>query len=175
MIQEPTLKFMAIRLRRGGRQQFIANWPLKMILFCLGSLAKDATQGSGLRLNHRRVRKLANEWIGDSAFPIMPPLLVLVEKNLEFTPLAENFEAGFGTLSLPLAKIIDVCDGIHRIAALKLIELSDNDLIASEWPVEFVECDDEWDAEQLTEKIRNESSLRSSARSKPKFKRELTP
>jgi len=146
-----------------------------MIVFCLGSFAKDATQGSGLRLNHRRARKLADQWICEGTFQVMPPLIVTIEKDVAFDPLEETIEAGFGTMNLPVSKIIDICDGIHRVAALKLLENSEASLIASEWPIEFIECDDEMDAIRLSERIRNESSLRPSAMPKPLMNRESTP
>ena len=157
MIEEPTFEFMAIRLQKKARQQFIANWSLKTILFCLGSFAKDGTQGGSLRLSHPRARKMANDWLSAGSIPPAPPLMVVIGQARTFTPLAAHPESGIGTLKLPLSKIIDVCDGIHRIAALRQLDLPSQSLIESEWPVEFIECTDLEDAACLIESLRKES------------------
>ncbi|MGB6223041.1 hypothetical protein [Haloferula sp.] len=157
MIDEPTLEFMAIRLQKKGRPQFIANWSLKTILFCLGSFAKDGTQGSGLRLNHPRARRMANDWLSAGSIPPAPPLLVAIGQGSTFTPHPAHPESGFGTLKLPLSKFIDVCDGIHRIAALRQLDLPSKSLTESEWPVEYIECSDLEDAGCLIDNLRKES------------------
>lgn len=158
MIGEPTLEFPAIRIQKGGRPQFIANWTLKTILITLGSLASDATHGSGLRLSHPRVRKLANQWREAGAFPVYPPLIVAISKGSKFEPFREDSDTGFGTMSLPLSLIVDICDGIHRIAALQNLKLSSKDLKESEWPVEFIECKDTEDTAKAIARFRGEKS-----------------
>lgn len=161
MIGEPTLEFPAIRLQKTGRRQFIANWTLKTILLTLGPLATDATHSSGLRLSHPRVRKLADQWLIDGTFPAYPPLIVAVSNELEFKPFQNAQDTGFGTMSLPLSSIVDVCDGIHRIAALQNLKLSSKILNQSEWPVEFIECHDTEDATNLIARIRGDKQPQS--------------
>lgn len=155
MIQEPTLKFVAIKMNRVGRQHYIASWPVRMILSFLGSLAVDSAHGSGLRLNHRKSRAMASQWAADGIFPIVSPLIVTIEKGVSFEQMEETVPPGFGLLSLPISKIIDLCDGVHRVAALKHLESTEGELLTSEWPVEFVECDDEVDAAKLSEATRS--------------------
>lgn len=85
----------------------------------------------------------------------MPPLIVLFEKGAKFEPLPDALGTSFGILSLPLGNIIDVADGAHRIAALKITDqlrlLSDS----MELPIEFIECENQEDAARLTERIRS--------------------
>ena len=157
MIEEPTFEFMALRLQKKGRPQFIANWSLKTILFCLGSFARDGTQGSSLRLGHPRARRMANEWLSSDSIPPAPPLVVVIGQGNTFSPLPTHPDSGIGTLKIPLSKIIDVCDGIHRIAALRQLDLPSLILTESEWPVEFIECSNLEDAACLIESLRKES------------------
>lgn len=156
MIGEPTLEFLAIRLQKAGRRQFIANWTLKTILLTLGPLATDAIHSSGLRLSHPRVRKLTDQWLVDGTFPAYPPLIVAISKGFEFRPLQISPDTGFGKMGLPLSAIVDVCDGIHRIAALQNLKLPTKILNESEWPVEFIECHDNEDAANLCGLLRGE-------------------
>lgn len=155
MIQEPTFNFPALRLNKGGRQQFVANWSLKTILFVLGSFATDATHGAGLRLNHPRVRKIANKWLTDDDISMTDPLTIFIRTTSEFNPSEIYPDSGFGTLSLPIADVFDVCDGVHRIAALKSLNLNNARLTSTEWPVELIECSDSLDAGQLVQRMRN--------------------
>ena len=166
MIGEPTLEFMAIRLIKRTRPQFIANWSLKTILLCLGSFAKDGTQGSSLRLSHPRARKISKDWLSSGFIPPARPLIVTIGQGSTFTPLPEHPECGIGMLKVPLSEIIDVCDGIHRIAALLHLDMPSQSLIESEWPVEFIECTDLNDAASLTESLRKESKPRLKLRTK---------
>jgi hypothetical protein len=160
MIAEPNIEFPAMQLQKSGRRQFIANWSLKTILLTLGPLATDSTHGSGLRLSHPRVRKLADQWLIDRTFPTYPPLIVAIAKGSEFKPLLNVNNTGFGTLELPLSSIVDVCDGIHRIAALQNLKLPIRILNESEWPVEFIECRDHEDAANLIARFRGEKKPR---------------
>ncbi|RYD44654.1 MAG: hypothetical protein EOP83_31190 [Verrucomicrobiaceae bacterium] len=137
---EPTLEFLAIRLLKGGRKQFVANWSLRTILMCLGSMAQDATHGCGLRLNHPRARKLANQWLAEKNLPFTSPLIVAIESPALFTPLSDFPDSGFGMIRLPLSGILDVADGIHRLAALRQMNLSRQILARTEWPIELIEC-----------------------------------
>ncbi|MEN8716224.1 MAG: DNA sulfur modification protein DndB [Verrucomicrobiales bacterium] len=156
MISEPTFEFLAIRLRKGGRQQFIANWSLKTILTCLGHMAQDSTHGCGLRINHSRARKLANNWLAESGIPFTSPLVLAIESPNTFRPLSKFPDSGFGIVSLPFSALIDVADGIHRIAAIRQMDLSPKILVESEWPVELIECKGGDDAAKLTSQLRRD-------------------
>lgn len=158
MIQEPAFSFPALRLNKGGRQQFIANWSLKTILLMLGIFADDSKHGAGLRLNHPRVRKLTNQWLEKKEIPPFEPLIVVIGNSSEFSPMEAMPESGFGMLSLPFTDILDVCDGIHRIAALKTLKFSGIQISTSEWPIEFIECTDLADAAQLVSRLRGDES-----------------
>lgn len=156
MIHEPTISFLALRLRKGGREQYIANWSLKTILFTLGEFSNDSIHGAGLRINHPRVRKIASQWTSDSAIPMMSPLIVLVGNASSFKDSESFPESGFGILSLALSDLLDICDGVHRVAALKSMDFSNDFLISTEWPVEIIVCKDGSDAAQLIQRMRNE-------------------
>jgi len=151
---EPTLDFLAIRLGKKGRQQFVANWSLRTILMCLGFMAQHATHGCGLRLKHPRVRKLANEWLAESRIPFTPPLVMAIESSTLFSPLPDFSDSGFSTIRLPLSALIDVVDGIHRIAAIRRMDLSHKFLAATEWPIELIECKGSDDLAKLNLQIR---------------------
>lgn len=156
MIHEPTISFLALHLRKGGCEQYIANWSIKTILFTLGEFANDSTRGAGLRLSHPKVRKIASQWMSDCAIPMMSPLIILIGNGSSFRASESFPESGFGMLNLPLLEIIDVCDGVHRVAAIKLLDLSNDFMVSTEWPVEIIVCNDPTDAAQLVQRIRNE-------------------
>lgn len=127
---------------------------------CLGFMAQDATHGCGFRLNHPRVRKLANQWLAEKSLPVTPPLVVAIESPATFTPLPDFPDSGFGMIRLPLSAILDVADGIHRIAALRQMDLSHQILARTEWPIELIECTDGADAAKLTIQVRGNKQPR---------------
>lgn len=63
-------------------------------------------------------------------------------------------------IRLPLSALIDVADGIHRIAALRQMELSHKILAETEWPIELIECADGDDASKLTSQVRGNKQPR---------------
>lgn len=159
MIQEPSLEFPAIRLQKSGRVQFIASWSLKTILMALGSFAIDSTHGSGLRINHPRVRAIAKSWLEGETIPAYSPVIIAIDKTSTFAPLQEQAMRGFGMMTLPFSAIIDICDGVHRVAALQLSKFPMDQLRKVEWPVEFVECNDETVAAELSARLRGAKGI----------------
>ena len=117
-------------------------------------MAQHATDGCGLRLNNRRVTRLANQWLAEERIPLSPPLVVAIESPTAFAPLPDFPEAGFGMIRLQFPALIDVIDGIHRIAAIRQMDLSREVLAETEWPIELIECTGGDDATKLSLQVR---------------------
>jgi hypothetical protein len=102
-------------------------------------MAQDATPGCGLRLNYPRARKLGNQWLAEKRLPFTSPLVVAIESSALFTSLLDFPDSGFGMNRLPISAILDVVDGVHRIAAFRQMSLSRQILADTEWPIELME------------------------------------
>lgn len=154
MIMDPSFEFLAIQLQKKGRRQFVANWSLRTILTCVGHMAEDSTHGCGLRLNHPLARKIAKRWLAKGNLPFASPLILTIKTSITFRSVSHLPDSGFGIVSLPFSALIDVADGIHRIAALRQMDLSQRSLVESEWPIELIECRNDEDAAKTTSQLR---------------------
>ncbi len=57
-------------------------------------------------------------------------------------------------IRLPLSAILDVVDGVHRLAALRHMNLSRQTLTDTEWPIELIECLGRDDVARLNLQVR---------------------
>ncbi len=158
MTNDPTIDFPAISALKNGRQQYLTSWSMRTVLFCLSPHATNATDGSGLRLNPNVAAKIAATWTKNGEAPCIRPIVVAIRSDARFSPLATAPKTGLGTLQLPLGAILDVCDGVHRIAALEKAGFPSAILTKSTWPIHLIEVKDDHDLARLlhgVEKSRN--------------------
>ena len=172
MTNDPTIDFPAISSLKQGRRQFVTSWSLRTVLFCLSPHASNATHGSGLRLNSNVASRIGANWAKIGEASCITPIVVAIGSDARFSPLQTAPKTGLGNLQLPLGAILDVCDGIHRVAALEKAGLPSSTLTKNTWPIHLVEVMDDDDLVVFlrgVEKSRNVSAriIQPSVISKP--------
>jgi hypothetical protein len=150
MTNDPIIEFPVIASLRQGRRQFITTWSLKTVLLCLSSIADHAAQRAGLRISNNAASKIAWEWTEAGECPSVKPIALAFRSDARFVPLLSAPHTGIGMLSLPLGAILDVLDGIQRVAALQKATISNQNLSQSTWPIHLIEVADEHDLAILT-------------------------
>ena len=164
MSNGPTIEFPVIVALKEGRRQFVTTWSLKTVLFCLSSFTANATHGAGLRVNQHLASKIAKEWATRGEIPPVPPLVVAIRSGSDFNRAPCAPDTGLGTLTMPIGAILDVCDGIHRVAALAKSRLPSATLLQNTWTILIIEVSDSHDLAALSagcEKHRNPQGSKS--------------
>lgn len=145
MTNDPTIDFPVISSLKQGRRQFVTSWSLRTVLFCLSPHASNATHGSGLRLNSNVASRIGANWAKNGEAPCITPIVVAIGSHARFSPSQTAPNTGLGNLQLPPGAILDVCDGVHRVAALEKAGLPSVMLTEITWPIHLVEVMDEDD------------------------------
>ncbi len=133
-----SIEFPAIASLHGNRKQFIATWPLIVIRRILGIFAEGLERDTSSRLDLRLAENLAKVWRDKSTAFSPDPLCIAVNETIAFNPLDENPINCIGTLRLPQDAILDVCDGLHRLAALNHCQLLSSEMKEISWPIHFI-------------------------------------
>lgn len=132
---DPVFEVSAMSSGAKDRPQFLTVWSLSTILRCLSPFVEEAERSASSRLNLALVKKLAKAWSGSSV-PFSPrPIVVAVKAPTQFVAWGENPNSCAGTIRLRSQAILDVCDGIHRIAALAASKLPLAAYKEATWPV----------------------------------------
>ena len=167
MSNDPIIEFPVISSLKEGRRQFITTWSLKTVLLCLSSFATNGTHGAGLRINQLLASKIAKEWATRGEIPPIPPLVVAICGG-DFNRAPASPDAGLGTLKMPIGAILDVCDGIHRVAALEKSRLPSKTLLENTWTIHIIEVRDSHDLADLSAGCEKHRKAKGSKSCKPR-------
>lgn len=157
MIQEPTINIPVLAAGNAKRRQFLTTLSLKSILMLVEPIIQKKTTGAGLRENLLTARKIATQWNQRGEIESIKPIVIAIDQRYRFKALDEINHTGAGMLECPFSSFVDVCDGIQRIAALRVILIKATDINANQWPVHLIETHGAQDIAVLTDNLRNQS------------------
>lgn len=158
MIQEPTINIPVLAAANTKRRQFLTSLSLKSILMLVEPIIQKKTTGAGLRENSLAARKIATLWDQRGEIESIKPIIIAIDQSCRFKALDETHHARAGMLECPFSSFLDVCDGIQRIAALRLTLIKLTEISANQWPVHLIETHGADDLAALTDHLRNQTT-----------------
>ena len=158
MNHEPTLTIPVIAAGSTKRRQFLTTLSLKTICMLVDPILQRKTQAAGLPPPSLNAPQIAATWKQRGGIESIKPIVIAIDQGCLFKALDESLNVGIGILECPLSAIVDVCDGMQRIAALHLIALKTTDLTANEWPVQLIETNGKDDLASLVTIIQNQAN-----------------
>jgi hypothetical protein len=158
MIPEPIISLPVICAGNQKRRQFLSTLPLRSILVILSPILQHKTKGAGLRADRLAAKKVADEWLKRGEIESIKPIVIAIAANCVFLPYDE-LNPGAGSLKFSFDSLLDVCDGIQRLQALKSVSAANDAMRKSEWPVHFIVVSGEDDLELVNQMIRQQTSI----------------
>jgi len=159
MIQEPVISIPVFGGGRSMRRQFLTTLSLKVLCQLLSPILECKDQGAGFRADPLAAKKIVNHWRGRGEIKATTPIVVAIRSDCCFVPYETGLNYGLGTLECPLNAILDVCDGIQRLAAIKMAQKANDELLRNEWPVHLIETHGFEDLAHVTEMIRKQTTI----------------
>lgn len=160
MIPEPIISIPVIRAGNQNRRQFLTTLPLRTILLIVSPILQRKTQGAGLRADRLAAKKISYEWLKRGEIESIKPIVIAIADNCVFLPY-DGLNSGTGSLKFSFDSLLDVCDGIQRLQALKSIPAANDAMRKNEWPVHFIVVSGEDDLALVTKLIRQQTSITS--------------
>lgn len=154
MIQEPTINIPVFAAGNTKRRQFLTTLSLKSILMLVEPIIQRKTTGAGLRENPLAARKIATLWDQRGEIESIKPIVIAIDQTCRFKALDKINQPGAGMLECPFSSFLDVCDGIQRIAALRIALMKPTEITSIQWPVHLIETHGEDDLAALTDHLR---------------------
>jgi hypothetical protein len=158
MIQEPTINIPVLAAGSTERRQFLTSLSLKSILILIEPIIQRKTTGAGLRENSLAARKIDTLWNQRGEIESITPIVIAIDRSCRFKALDETNHPGAGVLECPFSAFLDVCDGIQRIAALRIALMKPIEITSIQWPVHLIETHGEDDLAALTDHLRNQTA-----------------
>jgi hypothetical protein len=159
MNQEPYISFPALSALRGNRRQFVTTLSLKSLLFLVEPVLSRYDRGGGLRADRLAVKKLTGEWLERGNIETIRPIVLAISGDCRFSPSEIWPQSGAGALDCPMGAVLDVCDGIQRLTAIKHAIKAKPEWLTNQWPVHFIETTDSSDLAAVIEMIREQSKV----------------
>lgn len=136
---EPKFTFPAFIGTNQIRRQYVTTLPVNAIRRLAAPILSQKSKGAGLRQDRVLTRRIISQWDSSGKIESITPVVVAISEDHEFKSNNELMIQEFGNLHLPLSSILDICDGIQRIAALDSpVALSKNQS-GDHWPVHLIE------------------------------------
>jgi len=158
MMHEPTVTIPVLAAGNAKRRQYLTTLSLKSILMLVEPILQQKTKGAGLRENPLVARKIAAIWAHRGEVESIKPIVIAIDRACRFKPLDETRNAGAGMLECSWSAFLDVCDGIQRIAALRITVMKNADLAATDWPVQLIETNGKDDLAAVVTMIQNQTN-----------------
>ena len=158
MIQEPTITIPVLGSGPEGRRQFVTTMSLRSILLLVAPVIQRTDRAAGFRMDRLAAKKIADEWKKRGDMESLKPIVIAISGDCRYVPLEDGQRDGPGQLVCPLNAILDVCDGIQRLAAIKQAMIRPNELRENEWPVHLVQANDSQRLEEVTTMVRNQTA-----------------
>lgn len=171
MTHEPTVTIPAISSFSKKKRQYATVLPVRILLLLVASIIQQKDRGAGFRLDALTAKKISETWWKRGDVECLSPMILAIRKGATFTNSKGNKEPGLGTLSFPFDSVVDVCDGIQRIAAAQVSSRRDPDMLRNEWPVQLIETSDEADLLAINAMMRRQTQVGSGQTRRKPFSR----